>query len=457
MNTDISPDKANRLAVGLAKARNIPYEQAEKMLKSLSLRIVADPQSCHRASAQAALLTALNTAYRAFLGGVEVQLPANVPLKLALPAFRTLNDALAITGYTPVNLENPTITVYLGKPPTTANDDDVIIHCDGWRGGASDVGAPEDFKESAVDDFALGGIFAGGLAIHRCFVKCTSLSARCLEGPFGMSLWEPQSDWRIPTPDAHLSNLPIRFWLLGLGHLGQAFAWNLAFLPFPKPSEVELLLHDYDMVDESNRGSGLLCAADSVGKRKTRHCARWLENFGFRSTVTERRFGEFDRRDEREPLIAFCGFDKIKPRLHLDTAGFGYVVECGLGGHLADFDQAEFHVFPNARYTARDVWGKIPETEALAVNPEVAALFGGKRQVCGQQAIDVAGKTVSTSFVGAMAGAIAVSELLRTFNHGQRYDKIVFNARCKLDWIFDNASLPFRASQLGQMGFSSMP
>jgi len=34
-----------------------------------------------------------------------------------------------------------------------------------------------------------------------------------------------------------LSNLPNRFWVLGLGHLGQAFLWNLALLPFPNRQE----------------------------------------------------------------------------------------------------------------------------------------------------------------------------------------------------------------------------
>jgi hypothetical protein len=74
MVAPITPDRAHRLAIGLARWRNISYADAEHILRTLSIRIVADAESCSRSAGQAALLSAINSAQRAFLGGVEVQL-----------------------------------------------------------------------------------------------------------------------------------------------------------------------------------------------------------------------------------------------------------------------------------------------------------------------------------------------------------------------------------------------
>ena len=59
--------------------------------------------------------------------------------------------------------------------------------------------------------------------------------------PFGVSLWSPVEDSRNPVSNSPLlHNLPNQFWVLGLGHLGQAFLWNLEMLPFPNRGEVLL-------------------------------------------------------------------------------------------------------------------------------------------------------------------------------------------------------------------------
>ncbi len=113
--------------------------------------------------------------------------------------------------------------------------------------------------------------------MHRAFVKVARLPAQCLDGPFGLSLWEPGKDWLAPVTVRHLHNIPTRFWMLGLGHLGQASIWNLALLPHPNPAIVEFLLNDFDIIEASNHGTGLLCSLDDVNLKKARHCADWLE------------------------------------------------------------------------------------------------------------------------------------------------------------------------------------
>jgi hypothetical protein len=372
-----------------------------------------------------------------------------------MPGFATLREAICLTGCRPVVLESPSHTIFIGHADLSAKPGDVIVHSDGWRGGVSDVENPAAFRIGDRDDFALGGVFAGAAAVHRCFVRAMEIPAQCLDGPFGISLWDPLSDWLNPIGGKYLRNIPARFWLLGLGHLGQAFLWNLALLPHPKREEVEFLLNDFDLIDTSNFGSGVLCLPGAVGKKKTRHCADWLERWGFKTTLNERCFGANTLRSGDEPRVAFCGFDRAAPRVHLDRAGFDLVIECGLGASLADFDQADLHVFPNTRKSSAELWSGYRDSN-FAVSPAVAALFGGADEVCGQLAIDVAGKSVSTSFVGLMSGALAVSELLRTFNRGPVFDSISFNARCREDWDFTEATRHFTAIELAKMVCASL-
>ncbi len=49
----------------------------------------------------------------------------------------------------------------------------------------------------------------------------------------GLSLWHPGADWLTADPtEPALAYLPSKLWLIGLGNLGQAFAWLLACLPY---------------------------------------------------------------------------------------------------------------------------------------------------------------------------------------------------------------------------------
>jgi hypothetical protein len=46
--------------------------------------------------------------------------------------------------------------------------------------------------------------------------------------------------------------------LLGLGHLGQAYAWTLGMLPYARPGEVQLGLVDFDRIIGANTAPQLL-------------------------------------------------------------------------------------------------------------------------------------------------------------------------------------------------------
>jgi hypothetical protein len=456
MNEELTPENANRLALGMARQRRIHYREAEAILQSLTLRLVIDRDSCQSVAFQAALLTAFNAGNRAFLNGVSVEMPEDVKLLLPLPGFGSLNDALRFTGFIPKNISTPSQTIYIGHLPPTPDPRSCRVDCDGWRAAVSDIDQPSEFNYGTSDDFALGGVLAGAMGVHRCFLKAADIPARSLESQLGLSLWSPGGDWRNPAHAVRvLDNLPTRFWILGLGHLGQAFLWNLAMLPFPKPEEVQFLLQDFDVIETGNFSSGLLCTDDAVGRKKARHCAQWLDTMGFSTLITERRYTEQDRRTEEDPGIAFCGFDKGRPRSFLGKTGFDFVLECGLGDTLADFDQIHFHSFPDEDNCPGDLWGHIQDGPK-AINPADVSLFEEGKLDCGQLAIDIAGKAVSTSFVGAMAGAMAVSELLREFNGGPRFSEIFWTPRNLLDSEFVPGTRKLSVATLARVGFCSL-
>ena len=83
----------------------------------------------------------------------------------------------------------------------------------------------------------------------------------------GMSLWNPNPDvdWRVDDPfEPALKYLPNRLWLIGLGHLGQAYLWNLGLLPYADPSALFLVLQDIDDVTTSTHSTSILTTPSMV-------------------------------------------------------------------------------------------------------------------------------------------------------------------------------------------------
>ncbi len=54
-----------------------------------------------------------------------------------------------------------------------------------------------------------------------------NIHAAACDKSIGLSLWRPDLDWRADESNGPLIELlPKRLWLLGMGHLGQAYAWR---------------------------------------------------------------------------------------------------------------------------------------------------------------------------------------------------------------------------------------
>jgi hypothetical protein len=244
---------------------------------------------------------------------------------------------------------------------------------------------------------------------------------------------------RADSEEPAVRRLPSHLWLIGLGNLGQAYAWLLASLPFGDPSRVELLLQDFDRMVPANESTSVLSFREDVGRRKARVVSDWLEVRGFDTKVVERRFGKWTRRGQDEPGVALCGVDNAYARMALEQPGFDLVVEAGLGGGPNAFKSISMHTLPASR-AADQLWSRYvgDAVDSFEGMPAYQALKEQGMGACGLT--QLASRTVGVPFVGMIAGTLVVSEVLRRLHGGVNLE-LVSGSVAALDDI-ETVSLP---------------
>ena len=271
----------------------------------------------------------------------------------------------------------------------------------------------------------LSGMLAAGLAVNEAFLFVNGGMPAAGRRALGLSLWRPgpEADWLQPDEsEPPLTYLPSRLWLIGLGHLGQAYLWGLGLLPYQDPADVALVLQDIDVIAESTESTSILTDAAMIGRKKTRAMAAWAERRGFATSLQERMFAADFTRQAEEPAVALCGLDNGAGRQALDQVGFDFVVEAGLGRGHRDFRAMRLHVLPGRR-AAADIWKQTREGEKVEDRPAYAKLMeDGVLDRCGMTLL--AGKAVGAPFVGSIAATLALSEVLRLLHGGAVYQLI---------------------------------
>lgn len=307
-----------------------------------------------------------------------------------------------------------------------------------WQGGVLvDGESSEMFNEGRLP---IGGIYAGGLAVGLAFMKVSKIQTQqALDQSTGLSLWRPDLNWLTEEavgPDSVV--IPSSIWILGLGHLGQAYLWAIGLLPYNDKKRVEIYLQDFDKVVAANMSAGLLCSTENIGHYKTRLCSDWLEARGIQTRIIERKFNKHTVREEEEPYVALCGFDNAHSRSLLEKVGFDLVIEAALGDDVNNFDKIMLHTFPSEVQTAEKIWGGLlPEFRPK--EKVMNALVKDNKKECGILELTIAGKAVSASFVGSCAGALVIAELIKARNQGLKMEKIVSQLRfTKLTKAADN-------------------
>jgi hypothetical protein len=160
-------------------------------------------------------------------------------------------------------------------------------------------------------------MLAAALAINETFLYLAGDSPFSGKRTAGLNRWNlsHSNDWMSRDVSApELCYLPAHLWLIGLGHLGQAYLWGLGFLPNAASAKVELLLQDVDVITPSTESTSILSDRTMIGEKKTRVMAKWAEQPGFATVITGRMFDETCRRHHNEPSIALCGLDNALGR-----------------------------------------------------------------------------------------------------------------------------------------------
>lgn len=420
----------SRISKLFADRDSLRPEEALARRKSFTVTLLCGADVEHSYTLQLAVLTAASIATRCFPGAVRISLPAsirNVPL-LVWPALgwtfeQGLIDILGQDALSdPQMMGTQGAALVFGDAVAPAKS--LRVTFDGWIAKVGPVADVPRLRERQY--CALAGILAASLAMSELFLSFAGVNIEAGRRTVALSLWRPDLDPFDPMAlGVPVEFLPKELWALGLGHLGNGYLWALATLPYVDPREVEFSLMDFDKVIVENTETGLIFKPSDVGQYKAHACGRWLAQRLFGAKLVERRFDANFCLQDREPLLAVCGFDSNPARRDLPSANFRRVIESGLGGTANNFDTINLHTLPNPR-PADKLWPDLSAEEAekqrqnqerlAETNTAYADIHPDQ---CGR--FDLAGKAVAVPFVGAAAGALVVAEILRLFHEGARF------------------------------------
>jgi hypothetical protein len=407
-------NETSRILKAMVDSGRYSFPVAQARLAAATLTVHLDAAVAGEPAAQAAAITALATAARCFPGGVWLSGPHDTPL--VVPGCAATIGEMAVELGVRVGTPVTSRTVIIGPEPHAAPIWAIRAWWDGWLTGIrprADAISPGDGSNS------LSGIAAGALAVGHAF------RAESGEDAFGprlaqvISLWSPGTVEQGP---AHFY-LPDALWLVGLGNLGQAYLWCLGFLPYRKPSDLQLFLQDADVVRDVNWGTSLLVRSGCYGMLKTRLAEDWAIDRGFRVRRIDRFIDATTQRTPTEPAIALSGLDSIAARMLLDSTGFDRVVDCGLGNDAAGYHRFRLNVF-SPDYGACQHFAEIAHEEekrtadAKMRNLNLPAYKDGEAVhpdgICGMA--ELAGASVAAPFVSAFAATLAVTQAIRMAN-----------------------------------------
>ncbi|HEY4261728.1 MAG TPA: hypothetical protein VGM98_16275 [Schlesneria sp.] len=241
--------------------------------------------------------------------------------------------------------------------------------------------------------------------------------------------WSPENlDWEHVEAGPNQVIFPSKLWMIGLGHLGQAYLWILGLLPYQNPKAVSLVLHDFDRLVPSNDSTSLLINSSLVGQLKTRAMAIWAETRGFRTTIVERPFPGGITLTGDEPRLAIGGVDNPLARAAYEDASFDWIVVAGLGSGPIEYLALRLHTFP-ASTTARSKWGgtETVSNRSLADSSVYQMLASEGMDECGL--VLLATRSVGAPFVGTVAAALVISEILRFLNGGNMIEVLDLTLR----------------------------
>jgi hypothetical protein len=386
------------------------FPEAEARLDAVHLNVIVGPDQIGTPAGQAAVLTGGATADKCF-GRVTLVAGNDVPLIAPLPLGKTLLKAARRLGakITVQPSRAATHAIRIGAAPRSPGWD---LHCwwDRWLSGT------RAFEHDEIGDsrFAISGVFSGAAAVRQVFA-CVLAGQNIHARDVTVSLWTPweRADLAVKGPERF--DVPDKLWLLGLGHLGQAFIWNLCFLG--GNGERLAVLQDDQTISEENEATSLLVLPGDgqIDLRKTRVAAPWLEACGWQTELIERRHHGDIAVTANDPPYLLSGLDRLKPRLTLAQHGFSFMLDAGIGHGAGDFEGIQLRTL-----------AKSQPLDGLWCDPGQSVVEDGTKGLLGRPAyleleqhvgrcgtVSFAEASVAVPFVGAAAGALTISQAIR--------------------------------------------
>jgi hypothetical protein len=391
-------------------------------LGSRHIHVVVGRDACAEAFAQAAAVTIVNLAVRASLGvSVSVQDPI---ARTVLGPYRgeLLADVLAQLGASePTGAPAFLLTVGDVEGSLRHPGPQLQVTWDGWVAGLRPFGLRMPERDGCI----LAAVAAGALGVSEAFHHFLGhLDAGWR--PVSISLWDPLAPRPEEAIGPKLTHLPEEWMLVGLGHLGQAYAWCLGFLPYTA-GQGSVWLVDDDYASAANVSTGILTRPSDAGpdpQLKTRIVCRWLEDAGLTTRLLECRLPESYYWEPGHPGVALIGVDNFRLRRRLSQISWPLCVDAGLGSAATSFAAMSVHSFPG-QLLSFDVaaWSG---TAVLPVPPPaLTELEGTTTDQCG--VVMLADQAVGAAFVGTIAGCLVVAEPLRRIAGGAALDAVTLS------------------------------
>jgi hypothetical protein len=262
------------------------------------------------------------------------------------------------------------------------------------------------------------------LAVSEAFSLLRRDNAYAGRRSLSLSLWKPELTGNFAEAQGPIEAPLPAVWLLGLGHLGQAYAWTMGFM---RPTVgADVFLQDIDVVTRSTLSTSVLSKGADLGQQKTRVAAAWLEARGFTTRLVERRFDGAQRVASSEPQRALFGVDNAAARRVLESAGFAHVVDAGLGSGFRDFRAMRIRTFPGPS-SAAALWAAQPTSNGVEHAAAYQHLLAAGADPCGVTML--ATRSVGAPFVGCVAAGYAIAAILRHAAGESTYPVIDLNLR----------------------------
>lgn len=388
-------DELNRtVKLALDEGRAGSLAEAHALFEGFRLQIAVGEGFTCSPAAEAAVLTLLTAAAKTFLGGVELVGAVDERCTLAWFEGRKLSDVAVEVGArvgirggaegTPL----ANIVIGSGRPTGEGFSVALALGADGF------VICPDSPARSDSRAPAEVGVAAAGAALNEAFSHLYRGSP--LAGQRRLS-------FRMPATAA-VEGPTDTTWMVGLGHLGQAFAWTFALSS--GRARHALRLTDFDAVTASSLSTCLLVKGSDIGRLKVHAVGERLASLGLAVATDAHRLNLDANAPPQTADRVIVAVDNIALRRSLDRLAGVPVYEGGIGSGANGFTRVQFHAFPSSRL-ARDVWaGEDPHgSQAVDISaPAYQALLKQTGDECGTTLL--AGRSIATPFVGAFAGAV---------------------------------------------------